>query len=495
MEIYPHPRSRDWELTSRLWQKRAGIYVPARSRVNAKGPRLRRGPVFIAEAGLRGWGTQARKFRWSAPLAMAPAGPHRFRLDFRASTAEHHLEQVRRGVAGDREADDRNVDVDGRLHVIRLRVRHHGFEGAAAAFLQQIDHGRVAAIDVLAEFELAGVIHERGLVGNVDRDRRGQIDVDLAAAIHAADLLRRVVVLRLRDAEQRRGVLIRVLHAHAAMAERTLRLREQVLVRRVVLVDQELVREVEADAAERIGFAWRLRDVDGAIAVARELQAHALKHGGVLLQRRQVLIVDDRWRHIPCWIDGDVLHRLRQERRGMRARLAGDDARGPDRRAVVHDAQRVVGNVEDDISIAECGSAEIARRPAPALHVDALDVDLAVVLRPVQRSNCLLVETAGGLDVVRALELANGGGDGRVIVRVARILGEPQLITQRRRTTIVQDGGIRILLRRLDETQRFAVGDLGDVISLAAQLGELRLQFLEELVRRIVGLKGSAGVE
>jgi len=54
------------------------------------------------------------------------------------------------------------------------------------------------------------------------------------------------------------------------MAERALVLGEQVLVRRVVLIDQELVREVEADAAERVGFAGRLRDVDAAVAVAVE---------------------------------------------------------------------------------------------------------------------------------------------------------------------------------------------------------------------------------
>ncbi len=50
------------------------------------------------------------------------------------------------------------------------------------------------------------------------------------------------------------------------MAEGALFLGEQMLVRRVVLIDQELVREVEADAAERVGLAGRLRNVDAAVA-------------------------------------------------------------------------------------------------------------------------------------------------------------------------------------------------------------------------------------
>ena len=58
-----------------------------------------------------------------------------------------------------------------------------------------------------------------------------------------------------------------ILHPHAAVAVGAHVMREQVLVRRVVLIDQEPVREVEADAAERIGFARRLRDVHAAVAV------------------------------------------------------------------------------------------------------------------------------------------------------------------------------------------------------------------------------------
>jgi hypothetical protein len=46
---------------------------------------------------------------------------------------------------------------------------------------------------------------------------------------------------------------------------------EQVLVRRVVLVHQELVREVEADAAERVAVARRLPDAYGAVGILLDL--------------------------------------------------------------------------------------------------------------------------------------------------------------------------------------------------------------------------------
>ena len=68
------------------------------------------------------------------------------------------------------------------------------------------------------------------------------------------------------------------------MAEGALFLGEQVLVRRVVLIDQELVREVEADAAERVGLTRRLRNVDAAVTAALVyLVAHACYKGALFL--------------------------------------------------------------------------------------------------------------------------------------------------------------------------------------------------------------------
>ncbi len=278
------------------------------------------------------------------------------------------------------------------------------------------------------------------------------------------------------------------------MAEGALVPGEQVLVRRVVLIDQELVREIEADAAERIGFAGRLRDVHRAVAVLLELEAHALKHGRVLLQRRQVFVVDDRRRHVPGRIDRDVLHRLREQRGRMRARLAGDDAGGPDLLAALHHLERVVGNVEDDIGIAQRRRAEVARQPAPALHVDHHRVDLLVALGGVERLDRPVVEDAGRLHLGAALEFAHGFGDRRVVAGVAGVLGKAELGAQLRHARIFDDD-FRVLLARRGVLQRRAVGDLNHrAVALAAQLGELGLQLLVELVRRVVAVERRGGV-
>ena len=142
------------------------------------------------------------------------------------------------------------------------------------------------------------------------------------------------------------GVLGRILHPHAAVAVGARVVREQVLVRRVVLVDQEAVREVEADAAERVGFARRLGDVHAAVAVVLDLEAHARQHGRILLQRRQIFVVHDRRRHVPGRVDGDVLHRLGQQRRracpACRPRPGWSRAAAP----FLHHPQREVRDVD-----------------------------------------------------------------------------------------------------------------------------------------------------
>ena len=47
-----------------------------------------------------------------------------------------------------------------------------------------------------------------------------------------------------------------------------------------------------------------------------------------------------------------------QQRRGVDARLAGDDLGRPHRLAVLDDLQRVVGDVEDDVGVVELRLAE-----------------------------------------------------------------------------------------------------------------------------------------
>ena len=49
----------------------------------------------------------------------------------------------------------------------------------ALGALQDRQQALVAAVDVVADLQLAGIVHERGLVGEVDRDAGREVDVDL----------------------------------------------------------------------------------------------------------------------------------------------------------------------------------------------------------------------------------------------------------------------------------------------------------------------------
>src|SRR6185312_15917467 len=119
----------------------------------------------------------------------------------------------------------------------------------ALAALQDVDHAGVAPVDIVAELQLAVRVDEGGLIGEMHPDRLLEVDVDLAVAVHALDAPLRVVFLRIGERKQLGRISLRILHAHAAVAVSSLVAREQVLVRRVVLVDEELVREIEANAA------------------------------------------------------------------------------------------------------------------------------------------------------------------------------------------------------------------------------------------------------
>ncbi len=223
-------------------------------------------------------------------------------------------------------------------------------------------------------------------------------------------------------------------------------------------------------------------------------QPHAFQHGRVLLQRRQVLVVDDRRRHVPGRVDRDELHGLRQQRRRMDAGLAGHYPGGPDLSAVLHHLERIVGDVEDDIGVADRGRAEVARQPAPALHVDEHRVDLPVAFRVVDGLDGPFVQHAGGLEIDAFLEFAHGLGDLGVVMGVAGIFGDAELGAQLRHARIFhRDRGLLLAAGR--EFQRRAIGDLDRrPVALAAQFGELRLQFAVELLRRVVAVERRRGV-
>src|ERR1700687_2084553 len=66
----------------------------------------------------------------------------------------------------------------------------------ALAALEDGDHPGVAAIDVLAQLQLAVLVHKGGLVGQMDPDVLGEVDVDLAAAEHPLQSRLGVVLAR-----------------------------------------------------------------------------------------------------------------------------------------------------------------------------------------------------------------------------------------------------------------------------------------------------------
>src|SRR4051794_41048711 len=132
--------------------------------------------------------TSARKH---PPAAILGLGRRRGRR------TEQALEERRAAAAAAKAVVEGDAlrDVALRPGIVRLRMGDDVFEVAALHVAQDVDHGGVAAVEVLADLQLAGVIDEGGLVGDVDRDRGREFEVDFAVAIHAADLLRRVVLV------------------------------------------------------------------------------------------------------------------------------------------------------------------------------------------------------------------------------------------------------------------------------------------------------------
>src|SRR3954453_12920190 len=100
----------------------------------------------------------------------------------------------------------------------------------------------------------------------------------------------------------------------------------------------------------------------------------------------------------------------------MDAGLSGDYLGSPDLRTVLHHLERTVGDVENDVSVADRRRAKLARQPAPAFHVDDNRVDLAVAFRAVDRPDGPLVQNAGGLQVGAGLEFAHGLRDPGIVM-------------------------------------------------------------------------------
>ena len=89
---------------------------------------------------------------------------------------------------------------------------------------------------------------------------------DLAVAEHLADALLRVAFARAHERQQHLGVFHRILTRMQPWLPARFGLANRSCLVRVVLIDQEFVGEIEAQPAERVLLAGRLRDVDGAVA-------------------------------------------------------------------------------------------------------------------------------------------------------------------------------------------------------------------------------------
>ena len=99
---------------------------------------------------------------------------------------------------------------------------------------------------------------------------RLQINIPLAPAVERTNALSRIPLLGLSDRKQSFRILIGVLHAHAAMTVGAYGLVKQIFVRRVMLINEELIWKVEAHAAKRIALARWLIYSDRTIAVAAD---------------------------------------------------------------------------------------------------------------------------------------------------------------------------------------------------------------------------------
>src|SRR6185437_6762583 len=88
----------------------------------------------------------------------------------------------------------------------------------ALAALEDGDHSGVAAVHIFAHLQLAIFVDEGGLVGQMDPDVLGEVDIDLVSAEHLLEFRLCVVLIRQYQRQQLFAVGERVLHAHAAVA-------------------------------------------------------------------------------------------------------------------------------------------------------------------------------------------------------------------------------------------------------------------------------------
>src|SRR5581483_5184933 len=191
----------------------ARLCMPRRGlpdKLNAKAPGIKSRAPCLTVVGTVLPRHRLRRARRAGDPAVLPADrPRRYRRWLREAAAEQPGEEalaasalgriVAAGAAGPAAvAPQRRAVGHGQDLAVRdvdpVLDRHVGdpFLGP----VEQRDQRPVAAVDVLAEFELAGIVDERGLIGQVHRDEGREVDVDLARPVHPLDALDGVALAR-----------------------------------------------------------------------------------------------------------------------------------------------------------------------------------------------------------------------------------------------------------------------------------------------------------
>src|SRR3990170_5791451 len=208
-------------------------------------------------------------------------------------------------------------------------------------------------------------------IGEVDRDRLGELHVDLLPALlHRGNAL---VAPAWRVTQNPRRKLLDIVHAHAARALETHRFAEQALERCIVHVNRVLIGEVDLHEAEGVLPPGKLAEIVivdfGAVPIdlprveriAGRIEGlhaiggqHVLTSAGERTALRDEILMDDAARHVPIRIEID-LHDLAGNLWRRTLGLA-DDSRVPRDHLAAFDRLNLRGgDVDHDVTAGGAG--------------------------------------------------------------------------------------------------------------------------------------------
>ncbi len=153
------------------------------------------------------------------------------------------------------------------------------------------------------------------------------------------------------------------------------------------------------------------------------------------------------------------------------AGLSDHDLGVPDRRALVVDAQREVRNVQDHMRL-----AEVARHPAPALHVGHDDLVVALLALAVERIERRVGELAVRRQALALLIGRDRVGERLVVEQIVLHGIEAEPHAQDRHALVLHQDGVALLVA--DELEHRTGRDLlrTRIALVAARIGELLAQ-------------------